>query len=150
MNISNKYTKNDQKNFSASRKRVQVEFLDPSLTQQQFKDECDINNILDLYGRTGQLPNANVIEGQYLDLSQLPSYVEAKNFIAKANEQFEALPAETRQKFNNDPAKFLTFCDDPKNAETLVKLGLAEITHKINEQAPDKEPVPSAGGGSKS
>lgn len=53
------------------------------------------------------------------------SYHEAKNLIINAENQFNSLDAAVRIKFENDPAQFLSFVEDPKNAQELVKLGLA-------------------------
>ena len=38
---------------------------------------------------------------------------------------FDALPAELRERFENDPGKFVEFCLDPKNKDEAVELGLA-------------------------
>ena len=42
-----------------------------------------------------------------------------------AQEQFAALDAAVRSRFDNDPAKFLEFTADPANADEMVKMGLA-------------------------
>ena len=39
---------------------------------------------------------------------------------------FNELPGAARHEFNNDPATFLKFVQDPKNADKLEKLGLAK------------------------
>ena len=39
---------------------------------------------------------------------------------------FEELPATIRKKFENDPAKFLDFVNDERNADEMVELGLRE------------------------
>lgn len=99
---------------------------DPGKTDQSQAAECDINNILKNYQRTGVLPNVNK-EALYADVSNPVSYQEALDLVINAQNQFDALDAHTRQRFSNDPAEFLAFVDDPKNAQELVKLGLATL-----------------------
>ncbi|AXL14568.1 internal scaffolding protein [Microviridae sp.] len=47
------------------RKRVQISFKSPTLTKQYFKDECDINNIVNRFQETGQIPLTNNLDPQY-------------------------------------------------------------------------------------
>ena len=62
----------------------------------------------------------------YGDFSDMESFHEAQGIIAHANQQFAMLSAETRERFGNDPAKFLEFVNDPQNNEEKVKMGLAK------------------------
>lgn len=95
-----------------------------SLTQQHFKDECDINNIIRNYTKTGLLPDVGVVETSYGDYSTPVDYHAAMTLIAQAREQFEALPSDVRKKFDNDPAKMLEFVQDKNNIKESVELGL--------------------------
>lgn len=98
---------------------------DPGLTQQQWKDECDVNKIMEQMYKTGSLTHIrNQQTGAYADLTDLPDYQTSLNTIIKANETFEALPAEIRTRFKNDPAELIAFIDDEKNIEESYKLGL--------------------------
>lgn len=106
-----------------------------SHTKQEFKEECDINNILKRYENDGLLPDMIKVDPQYGDFSNVASYQEACNITIKAQEQFLALSAKVRAKFNHDPAEMLAFVANPKNKEELVELGLAV-----------KAPVKDAGG----
>lgn len=98
---------------------------DPGLTKQSFKDECDINQIVKRYETTGQLPDMIKTNPQYGDFSQVGTYMDSLEIVSKAHEQFEALNAHIRARFDNDPAKFLDFASDPKNLKEMVSLGLA-------------------------
>lgn len=96
---------------------------DATLAQQQFKDECDINNIMQKFGMTGLLPQAP-LEATYGDFSGVYDYHTALNAIIASEEQFNALPAQLRARFDNDPAKLMEFMDNDSNREEAVKLGL--------------------------
>lgn len=46
-------------------RRVQVVFPEKGLTKQSFKEECDVNNIVDTFLRTGIVLGQNKREAQY-------------------------------------------------------------------------------------
>lgn len=97
-----------------------------SRTKQSFKDESDINNIMRRYAKTGQLPDLIRRDPQYGDFSEATEYQEALNLVIRAQAQFEALDARVRDRFGNDPARFLEFVQNGENAEEMVKLGLMD------------------------
>ncbi|RYF32309.1 MAG: hypothetical protein EOO38_31115, partial [Cytophagaceae bacterium] len=57
--------------------------------------------------------------------------------------QFDALPAKIRDRFNNDPSRFLAFCENPENEAELVQLGLRDAK-------PEEPPAPAPAVPSKS
>lgn len=93
-----------------------------SLSVQASKDDCDINNIVKKYLRTGELPGAR--QAAYLDLCALPNYQEALNTVIAAEEAFMMLPADVRREFDNDPSKVVSFLDDDRNYQKAVSMGL--------------------------
>lgn len=105
---------------------------DPGVTKQSFRDECDIRSLVEKYEQTGQLPNMIAKDPMWGDFSDLPSYQESLNIVIKAQEQFMALPAHVRDRFANEPAHFLEFMGDPKNADEIVRLGLAKAPESSN------------------
>lgn len=110
------------------------------MTKQSFSDECDINNILRRYEKTGQLPDRIKENPRYGDFSQPFDYQESLNIVIHAQEQFSLLSARVRERFNNDPQKFLEFTADPENLPEMVELGLAEkrqTNQTNNEILPD-------------
>lgn len=105
----------------------------PSMTQQQYKDESDINNILRRYEKTGILPDLIKENPKYGDFSDVPSYQEAFDLVEKAHLQFASLDAHVRRRFDNDPEKFLDFAQNPSNLKEMVDMGLAVARKPINE-----------------
>lgn len=99
----------------------------PSLTQQHFKDESDINMIIARYNRTGVLVDPSVPRsGSALfgDFSEIKDFQSAQNAICAAAEAFGELDSKIRRRFNNDPGQLISFLDDPANYDEGVKLGL--------------------------
>jgi len=97
-------------------------------TQQQFKEECDVNNIVEMYGKTGlwshstKPPTAMPMFG---DFTSAPDFLEAQNRFVEANQLFAELPASLRKRFNNNPADYLEFVSKPENTEEAIRLGIA-------------------------
>ncbi|QGH72843.1 MAG: scaffold protein [Microviridae sp. ctjyu33] len=131
--------------------RLEVDFKNsPSLTRQEFKKECDINQIMKKFKKVmgvDYLSKFNSLTGgQFGDFSEVSDYQTALNVVKQSEAMFMALPAIVRKRFDNDTAKFLDFCHDPKNADEMVTLGLREkpvAVAKPVEAA--KPPVPAAG-----
>ncbi|QXP08430.1 MAG: internal scaffolding protein [Arizlama microvirus] len=97
---------------------------DKGVTKQSDLKDTDINGIFKRYERTGQLPDMIVKNGSYGDFSAVPDYQEALNIVIHAKTQFESLDAGVRNRFDNDPAKFLAFATDDKNYDEMEKMGL--------------------------
>jgi phage internal scaffolding protein len=98
---------------------------EPSLAQQHFKDECDINNILRQFNITGQLPE-QPLSPRYGDFTGIGDYHTALNKVIAAQDEFEALPAQIRARFDNDPANLIEFLENEKNRPEAEELGLVE------------------------
>lgn len=98
---------------------------EPSLAQQHFKDECDINNILRQFNITGLLPESP-LSPRYGDFSGISDYHTALNRVIAAQDEFEALPAQIRARFDNDPSKLIEFLENSENRPEAESLGLVE------------------------
>lgn len=125
------YNRDDASNESG------LECLDPSMAQQQFREECDINTIMERFGRTGELI-APIRMPQYGDFDGVNDYHSAMNAIVEAQASFDQLPAKVRARFSNDPAEFLEFCFNEENRDEAIRLGLLEPV--IQAPAPVSEP----------
>jgi phage internal scaffolding protein len=99
---------------------------EPSLTQQHFKDETDINNILRQFNITGLLPE-QTLSPCYGDFTGIGDYHGALNAVIAAEDGFMALPANLRARFGNDPAQLIDFLNDENNRSEAEKLGLLEV-----------------------
>jgi len=98
---------------------------EPSLAQQHFKDECDINNILRQFNITGLLPESP-LSPRYGDFTGIGDYHTALNRVIAAQDEFEALPAQIRARFDNDPAQLIEFLENSENRPEAEELGLVE------------------------
>ena len=117
-------------------------------TKQSFKEECDINNIMARYVKTGVLEFAARHQPQYGDFTGY-DFQTAQDTVAKGKTMFAELPAQIRERFENSPAKFLDFVSNPANEAEAVRLGLA--TACATPPAPATVPpaatdAPGAGG----
>lgn len=101
-----------------------IEFLEPSLTQQHFKDECDINYIISQFEQTGVLPQGQR-QPLFGDFSGIPQdFLSSQQLFADAQELFYHLDSGLRREFHNNPAELLQFMANPANADKAYDLGL--------------------------
>ena len=98
---------------------------EPSLAQQHFKEECDINTILQKFNITGLLPQTP-LSPRYGDFSGIGDYHTALNRVIAAQDEFDALPAQIRARFENDPSKLIEFLENENNRPEAERLGLVE------------------------
>lgn len=99
--------------------------LDKTLTQQQFKDECDINVLFARYLDTGEMPQ--VTQGlTYGDFTGIFDFQTAMNAVRTAEGLFAQFPARIKNRFDNDPQKMLEFLHDENNREEAEFLGLVK------------------------
>ena len=101
----------------------------PSMTQQHFKDECDINNIIVRYEATGLLTDPLQSSGrmyEFGDYSAVQDYQDSLNFVIESRQMFDSLPSKLRERFNYDPANLLAFLSDDNNRDEAIRLGLVD------------------------
>lgn len=107
------------------RKRVSIDFSDdPGHTQQTHKQECDIHFILRKQQSTGVTQHVNAHAGTYGEYLSGDDFHSAMNQISEAESLFESVPSSLRNKFENSPAKFLDFMQNPKNKNKMEEMGL--------------------------
>lgn len=131
---------NDLKLKKRAGKRLGVELKSSRIrTQQSFRNQCDINEIVERARVAGFVSHVNSKPPVYGDVSTIPDYQSALGVVNTAREAFEALPSKTRERFNNDPSRMIAFISDKNNYDEAVKLGL--VTKKEVPPVPPVVPV---------
>lgn len=110
------------RSFGRRKRSVKVH-CGKSLTEQSHKAECDINNILKDYVKTGLIRHANRNKGMYDDIT-CQDFQSAMDILNNAQNMFNELPSKVRKRFGNDPSAFLQFVQDPKNGEEMQRMGI--------------------------
>ncbi len=107
-------------------------------TKQSFKDETDINKLLQRAEKSGTISHLNKHEARYGDFANF-DFFEAQLQLARGGEIFADLPAEIRSEFNQSPAQFFDYVNNPVNKDRLGKLlpALAAPGRQLPVIAPD-------------
>ena len=129
-------------NHDAHSNQTGLKCLDSSLTQQQFKEDSDINTIVDRFMKTGHLPDP-VSMPQYVDYEGIFDFQSAMNVVRAADENFMRMDAKVRSRFNNSPQEFLNFFADPANGDEAVRLGLA-VPQASPKESSSSDAAPAA------
>jgi phage internal scaffolding protein len=127
------------------RVRVTADPEGESLTQQHFKKETDIVEIIKKHDRTGIIEHVARGVAQYGDYSEVNEYREALDMVNNANNSFMELPAEVRAMFGNDPGAFFEFATDPKNEAKMQELGLMAMPEAAEDLLPEAVQTEQAG-----
>ena len=120
-------------------------FTEPSLTQQQFKDEVDLNVMMARMGVTdGAIPLEASDPSYYGDFSDAVDFRDAIERVRHAQQAFDELPAKLRDRFANDPTRLWNFVNDPENLDEAISLGLLHksVAAPIPAPKPTPEPQP--------
>ncbi|QCQ84764.1 internal scaffolding protein [Blackfly microvirus SF02] len=110
----------------------------PSLTRQEFAEECDINTLMRRYeghviGGPGNLPPAVPM---YFDFASIPrTLLEYMDFMQSAEASFMSLPAAVRKEFSNSAHDFVEFASAPENLPQMRTWGLAPAAEVPKEAA---------------
>ena len=96
-----------------------------SMTQEQFAEESEINNILRSHDRNGVIEHINRGNAIYGDFSEVTDFSDALDQIKEAQNEFQNIPWQIREKFENDAGQFFKFASNPDNLAELQELGLA-------------------------
>lgn len=119
---------------------------EPTRTEQQHKDTCDINKILQRHGKGTNLePIYDIIDGKTLNFTA-ESFKEHMDNITAAKNNFQKLPLEIRNRFENSIPKLLRFVQNPANYKEASRMGLIPINDakETTLKEPSKEPHTSA------
>lgn len=89
--------------------------------KQAFKDECDVNRIVQKLAKGQVVRGFNADQGRYGDFTDWPDLLTAQQRLNQGRELFEKMPAEVRREFGNNPGSFFSWVNDPANAETAME-----------------------------
>ena len=112
---------------------------DPSMTQQQFKDEADINNIMARYQKTGVLVDPltqSTRKPMFDDFSELGDFRDHQQAVIDAQEMFMQLPSRLRARFGNDPAELFQWLSNSANKDEAIELGLMSKPSEMTPEMP--------------
>lgn len=105
--------------------------------RQEFRLECDPNNVVRRYATTGDLGRMNPRTGAYLDVSEVPDLLGAAEQMASALDAFQALPQELRNIVHDDPRKLLQL------AEHQAAVKAYKAAHPDPVPTPNPAPAPA-------
>lgn len=129
------------KDLFTDRIRKPKVFKNPSLTQQHFAQDVNINSIIAKFKTTGTMPQG-AQKPSFGDFTGI-DFQQAQNIIAQANEGFMALPSALRKRFGHDPQNLINFVNNEANRDEAIKLGLINKQQEKIPEVPAKEPSPT-------
>ncbi len=115
----------------------QVKKYDDGRTKQSFRDECDINLIMQRAAQGGTITHLEKHSATYGDFSDF-DFFEQTQMLTKGREIFDDLDAEIRREFGQNPAAFFAYVNDPVNA-AKPNFGLPGLA-KPGTQLPNMDP----------
>jgi len=107
-------------------------------TKQSHKNECDINQIMAKFQKTGVLTHAKSQEAEYGDIPSV-DFQEAMNIVIQSREMFAELPSSVRKRFNNSAQNYLEFLENPDNKEEMRKMGLLKPELNVKSTLTEEE-----------
>ncbi len=100
------------------------EFNMPSKTRSEFRDDVNVNVIVEQFARTKQMPHLNPQAGRFGDFTDAEDLQQSLDRVSEAFSEFALLPSEIRAYFNNNPVELVEFMADPANAAEGAEIGL--------------------------
>lgn len=126
---------------AVERANTDIGDLGPSLTQQHFTQDADINEIVHRFGiGDGSIPPAPNDPRFYADYTDVVDLRTALDRTIQAVTAFGLLPARLRNRFNNQPGALYDFVLDPANEAEAIALGLIKRQATAPAGSPAREP----------
>lgn len=102
-----------------------------------FRESCDINNLVARFN-AGDVTALSRAQGAFFDATQLPhTYAEMLNTVINAEQTFNSLPLDIREKFDNSYIKWLSMMDDAE--QFALMMGVSKDAP--SEPAEPSEPI---------
>lgn len=91
--------------------------------KSEFKDQCDINRIVDRIKRTGDQSALRLDRPwQGLDVTEIPTnFTDALMLTKQVSDRFMELSAADRQKYHNDPQNWINDLENKQKAARAAK-----------------------------
>jgi hypothetical protein len=93
--------------------------------EQNHRDKVEINNIVNKHG-ISRLIATRQAQDLIFDENPTNDFQEAMNLLKKGRDVFMQLSSKERAEFNNDPAQYLDYVQNPANKEALIERGWAK------------------------
>lgn len=117
-----KYDENGEKDLE------KVGTIDTYLAIQAEAESCDVKTIV-RRAEMGEVDLLNKFSGSFVDTTSMPtSLMEAQNLVLRAEHEFNNLPVDLKELFNNDKMQF------------LAEYGTEKFNKKLNYLSEKKKP----------
>ncbi len=126
------------------KERFRTPVVGKTRTKLSMQAECDINNIMAKYQKSGAISHVNQHEADY-GFASGDDFSESMRVITIAQDMFDHLPSSIRTRFGNSPAQFLDFVQDADNEAEAIELGLvlAPVAPVLDPSVADAVPEPT-------
>lgn len=115
---------------------------DASLTKQEFKEDTDINVLIERFTATGRV-TPSAVQPVYMDATIYPDdFLDAMNIVAETNEAFADLPADLRALLGNDPRNYLSALQTQEGRDLIASKGV-ELPEGLSATPLAPAPVPT-------
>lgn len=110
---------------------------------QSHKDSVDINTILSRYA-AGDVSALHKGDMMYLDVTNMPkTYAEMYERVMQAQEMFDHLPLEVRERFDHNPAQFFASIGTPEFADIVGDVQFKDPEPEVTAPTTPAETVPA-------
>lgn len=106
-----------------------------SMTRQEFKEECDIYEILAQFRDTGVIRRVQTAQPTFGDLPDDIDFQQSVNTVLQAQQAFASLPSNVRDFYGNNPERFLAAMYDSSQRDQLERFGLVTPKPKPEPEA---------------
>lgn len=127
----------EESQMALRRDMTRVDNFEPTKVVESELQSVDLKQIVARHIRNDLPYKAEPwwLDGEVAQNIDLQSALET---VRRSQEHFDALPADVRFRFGNDPVAFMNFVQDDANKDEAIKLGLIP---KPEEPSPPPEPV---------
>lgn len=104
--------------------RVTLDCGDEQRTKQSFRDQCDINALVERHRQTGLIDHTNHRQPLYGDFTQSTDLKTHLDEVNLAKSEFDSLSSSVRALCNHSPVKLLELLATEEGCDSLKEAGL--------------------------